>query len=383
MIYLDYAATTPIDPDVAEVIRCTSLDVFGNPSSVHAAGRKARAVLEESRETIAQGIQAEASELIFTSGGTESDNLALCGTYAALTQKNRRQLIICSTEHHAVLESAAFLESLGVEVSRLRVDEYGVVKEEDLRAALRPETFLVSVMQANNEIGTIQDIRSLATIVHERGALFHTDAVQSYGKMEISVRDLGVDLLSMSAHKLYGPKSIGALFVRKGVPLKPILHGGGQEAGRRPGTESAPLAAGFALAADKAHRSRDADMQRITELRTRLASSLLKRFPSLIINGHPEHVLQTILNASFDEAEFELDGDALIMNLDLRGIAVTSGSACTSGSLIPSHVLAAIGRSVSTARATIRFSLGRMTTESEIDQTADIVEEIVCRMQKR
>jgi cysteine desulfurase len=383
MIYLDYAATTPMNSEVADLIARISTKHFGNPSSIHAAGRSAKTILEQSREQIAGCIDAEASELMFTSGGTEADNIALLGAFEAANGKGKRHLIIGSTEHHAVLHSAQYLESRGVEITRLPVDRNGVIDPNTLTQEIRPETFLVSIMHANNEIGTIQDIPTLSRITHDKEILFHTDAVQSFGKIPVSVADLGVDLLSLSAHKLHGPKAIGALYVRRGVALAPIFHGGGQESGRRPGTENVALSAGFALAADQMLRAQELETRRLRSMRERMKAALMARFTGLIVNGHPEKTLHTILSVSFDHAQWPIDGDALIMNMDLNGIAVTSGSACTSGSLIASHVLLAAGLDKDTARTTIRFSFGRETTDKEIDHAIERLDEIIRRMMRK
>jgi len=375
-IYLDYSATTPLDDEVRTVMERVSAETFGNPSSVHSYGREARVILEESREELARELGAARDEVFFTSGGTESDNNALFGIAFWSRDAGRSHVVISAIEHHAVLHAADVLREHRMRVSMLPVDEHGVVHPDALRRALTPETCLVSVMHANNEVGTIQPIAELTAVAHDAGALFHTDAVQSFGKCSLNANELGVDLLSVSAHKVYGPKGIGALYVRKGIRLDPLLHGGGQESGRRPGTENVALTAGFACAIRRMREDRSQHLERMRHCRSYLKNRLEREFgDAVVVNGHPTDVLPTILNISFDRSRSFVDGEALIMGMDLRGIAVTSGSACTSGSLQPSHVLMAMGRDIHTARATIRFSFGKPTTEADLDAAVDALKD--------
>lgn len=376
-VYLDYSATTPLDPRVLEAMLPHLSENFGNASSIHGFGRKAKAILEESREIVARSIHASHDSLIFTSGGTEADNHAVRGVASALKSKGRDRIVVSAVEHHAVLDTALTLQGEGLKVDRARVDETGMVDLEHLRSLVNGQTALVSVMHVNNEVGTIEPVREASRIAHEAGAVFHTDAVQSYGKIPVDVEELGVDLLSLSAHKIYGPKGIGALYIRKGLALDSLMTGGGQERNRRAGTENVALAAGFARAARIAVESLKGDSERIEglhkDLRTRLDG-----FPGIVFNGHPEQRIPHIVSISF--AEPGIDGEALIIGMDLRGVAVTSGSACTSGTLEPSHVLLAMGRPESTARATIRFSLGRGTTSDEIETAVRALNEVLAKM---
>ena len=380
-IYLDHAATTRPEPAVLDAIRRSAESEFGNASSVHAFGRDARRMLEESREKIAGALHARNDEIVFMSGGTESDNTALFGVAVWAREAGRDHLIVSTIEHHAVLHSADALQAQGFTVTRLPVDASGQIDLSALRSAVSAKTMLVSVIHANNEVGTIQPIAEVSAIAHRAGALVHTDAVQSFGKIPVHVDDLGADLLTISAHKLYGPKGIGALYIRKGTRLTPMTHGGGQEAGRRAGTENVPLAVGFGVAVEISEARREADAIRMGRLREAFADTLRARVPDLLFNGSSSHALPTILNVSFDRSKRRIDGDALIMGLDLRGIAVTSGSACTSGSLQASHVLLAMGRDPETARATVRFSLGRSTTKEDLDRAADALVEVVAGME--
>ena len=342
-IYLDHTATTPLDPLVLEAMTPYFSGTFGNASSVHWYGREARIALERSRETIAKAIGARSGEIFFTSGGTESDNFAIKGVAHAAAKKGKRRVITSRAEHHAVLEPCEKLRELGMDVDVLPVDMHGLVTGGQIEQAITGSTSLVSIMHANNEVGTIYPIREIAAVAHERGALVHCDAVQSLGKIPVDAGEMDVDLMSMSAHKLYGPKGIGALYVRSGTAIDPLLEGGGQERGRRPGTENVPLAVGFAKAVELAVAGRDEESKRLAGLRDMLEEKIKAAFPAAIMNGHPTERLPQILNISFDSARLPLEGETLLMNMDMRGIAVTSGSACTSGSMQPSHVLLAMG----------------------------------------
>jgi cysteine desulfurase len=383
-VYLDHTATTPLDPDVFEAMKPFFSERFGNASSIHHFGREARAALDESRDTLARLIGAHSGELFFVSGGTEADNFALKGAGAAMLARGMSHVITDKSEHHAVLEPCGHLEKNGFELTYLPVDGLGRVSVSDVLGAMGPKSGLLSVMHANNEVGTVNPVAEIARIAKERGVVVHSDAVQSFGKIPVNVDELGVDLLSLSAHKIYGPKGIGALYVRRGVEIERYLHGGGQERGRRAGTENVPLAVGFAEAAAVIHRRMEAERVRLEGLKDRLRSSLLRRLPGILFNGDqsPQGSLPPILNVSFDSRLIGIDGEALLFNLDLAGIAVTSGSACTSGSMEPSHVLLAMGRDEETARATIRFSMGRSTTEEDIDYTIGVLSDIVQRIGK-
>ena len=354
---------------------------FGNASSIHAFGREAREILERARGTIAGCVGAEPAEIFFTSGGTEADNLALRGAVSAA--KTRDAIVTSSTEHHAVLEPCRHLAGEGKSLVILPVDESGVVDLEALRRSVGGRTALVSIMHANNETGTIAPLPAIAAIAHEAGALVHTDAVQSAGRIPVDVGELGADLMTFSAHKMYGPKGIGALYVKRGVPVEPILLGGGQERGRRPGTENVPLAVGFAEAFRIALLDREEESRRLRSLRDRLEERLRDRFHGVIVNGHPAERLPHILNVSFGSGDYTLEGDMLVAGMDLEGVAVTSGSACTSGSLEPSHVIRAMGRDEKTAQATLRFSFGRGNTMDDVGEVCARLEAVISRMVRK
>ncbi len=382
-IYLDYAATTPVDSRVVDAMSPYFSDVFGNPSSIHSYGRQAKAILEASRTKLARIIGAAESELFFTSGGTESDNSALFGVAARFSSSRKNHIIISSIEHHAILHSAEALAKTGVEVSFLPVDSNGFVAPESLNGAITDKTFLVSIIHANNEIGTIQDLSELVGIAHKHDVLFHTDAVQSFGKMKFDVKETGVNLASLCAHKLYGPKGIGALYVKKGTELEPLLHGGTQERNRRPGTESIPLVVGFSRAAELCIEALETESDRISKLNSLMRKMISEDVPGVIFNSPSRDALPHILNISLDSREIEIDGEALLINMDLEGIAVASGSACSSGSLQPSHVVKALGRDDRTTAATVRFSFGRFTTEDDVKIAADKFAQIVFRIGRR
>lgn len=380
-IYLDHTATTPLDPRVMEAMRPCFSGAFGNASSVHSYGRDARELLERARGIIAEAVGGEPAEIFFTSGGTEADNLAIMGVISA--SGDRKGIVTSRAEHHAVLEPCRYLAEKGKDVSFLPVDPYGAVDIDALRREVGGRTALVSIMHANNETGTISAIRSIAEIAHEAGALFHTDAVQSAGKIPLDVRELGIDLMTLSAHKMYGPKGIGALFVRRGVPVDPMLRGGGQERGRRPGTENVPLAVGFAEAFRLAIQEREDESFRLRSLRDSLELRIREAFPAVLVNGDRGERLPHILNISFPGELFPLEGDMLVMNMDLEGIAVTSGSACTSGSLDPSHVILAMGRDGKTAKATLRFSFGKGNTMDDVGYVGEKLNVVIKRMLKK
>ena len=337
-IYFDHAATTPVKRKVLEAMLPYFGEKFGNPSSVYSTGRASKKAIEEARETVAGIIGAEPREIFFTGSGTEADNWAIKGV-AYANMKKGKHIITTSIEHHAVLHTCRYLESDGFEVTYLPVDEYGLVSPEQVEAAIRPDTILISVMFANNEIGTIQPIAEIGRTAREKGVYFHTDAVQAMGNIRINVSELNVDLLSMSSHKFYGPKGAGALYVRKGVKLTSFIHGGAQERGRRASTENVPGIIGMAKALELADRNMEEHNRKLTALRDRTIEEISEKIPFVRLNGHREKRLPGNVNFSF---EF-IEGESLLLMLDLKGIAASSGSACTSGSLDPSHVLLAIG----------------------------------------
>ena len=382
-VYFDYSATTPLDPRVLDAMQPYWSAHFGNASSVHAFGREARLALEESREQIARAIGASSDELFFTAGGTESDNHALTGVLTHPDRKGNTGLVTSLIEHHAVLHTAERLREDGANVVFARPGPNGVVDPDEVRSLSGPNTGMVSVMHANNETGVIQPIEKIVAVAHEQGALFHSDAVQTLGKISIDMRSLPVDMLSFSAHKIHGPKGIGAIYIRKGTKIRSFLVGGAQESNRRAGTESVPLAVGFAKAVLLSVEGMAGESKRLELLKANLKSKLLHSHPALRINGEGAPSLANILSVSFDSSVEPIDGESLIMGMDLKGVAVTSGSACTSGSLQPSHVLLAMGRDEKTARATIRFSFGRFTKEEEIDIAVAALDEVVRTASKR
>jgi cysteine desulfurase len=371
-VYLDHAATTPVRPEVFEAMIPYLTERFGNPSSIHSFGREARMELDRARERTAALIGAQPEEIVFTGGGSEADNHAIRG--AAMTALGKRNHIITSAiEHHAVLDTVNSLKALGFDVTVLSVNGYGLVDPADVRASMTDRTFMVSIMHANNEVGTVQPIREIAAIAHERGALMHTDAVQSVGHLDIDVNELGVDLLSMAAHKFYGPKGVGALYIRKGVRISPLITGGGQERKRRAGTENTAGIVGMGVAAELAMAELDLERARETALRDRLIAGLLSTIPHTMLNGHPTMRLPNNVNISY----MYVEGESLLLNLDMAGIAASSGSACTSGSLEPSHVLMAMGISHEVAHGSVRMSIGRGTTEEDVDYVLGVMPRIV------
>ncbi len=371
-IYLDYNATTPVRPEVIEAMLPYLHTHFGNPSSVHWAGRRAKHGLEEAREQVATLIRARAAEVVFTSGGTESNNLALWGVVQAV-ERQAKHIVTTAIEHASVLQTVRSLGRAGCAVTVLPVDGEGRVRLEDLLSALRPETTLVSIGLANNEIGTIQAVPLFSRVLRQRGIVFHVDAVQGAGKLPLDVDALGVDLLSLSAHKIYGPKGIGALYIRKGTPFAPLFRGGAQERERRPGTENVAAAVGFGVAAALAARELEASAAHSLQLTTKLWQGIQERIAQVFLNG-PEHDrLPNTLNISFAGAS----GEGLTMGLDLAGIAVSTGSACAAGALEPSHVLLALGRDLRAAKSAVRFSVGKETTEQDVDYTLTVLPQIV------
>jgi cysteine desulfurase len=375
-IYLDHNATTPVDPAAADAMMRALQDLFGNASSVHYYGQQAKAAIDDARSAVAALVGAEPSEIIFTSGGTEADNFAIRGAAEALELTGRRHLITLGIEHEAVLNTFKALAKRGWRTTVLPLDASGIVSPDRLREAMTDDTALVSIMHANNEIGTIQPITELAAIAHLHGALFHTDAVQSAGKIPVSVRALGVDLLSVSAHKFYGPKGIGALWAKRGVRLSPFLSGGKQERNRRAGTENVPGAIGMGIAAARAVQKMAADAARLAALRDRLENGILSSVSNTDVNGSREARVPNTTNISFDRIEAE----SLLIALDLEGVAVSTGSACSSGTLEPSHVLKAMNLSSHRAQNSIRFSLGASNTEEQIDHVIEILPRIVMKL---
>ncbi len=373
-VYLDHAATTPVDKEVLEAMLPFFDEKFGNASSLHAYGREAREALEKSKEEVAKLINADADEIIFTGSGTESDNLAIKGI---AFKHGKGHIITSKIEHPAVLETCKYLEKKGFDVTFLPVDEYGLVKPEDVENAIRDDTILISIMHANNEIGTIEPIEEIGEIARKHGILFHTDAVQSAGKIEIDVKKINVDLLSMSSHKIYGPKGVGALYVRRGVKLEPVLHGGGHEKGMRSSTENVAGIVGFAKACEICRRRMHEDADKITRLRDKIIKEVLKIEESYL-TGHPTRRLPN--NASFYFKGIE--GESLVLMLDAKGIATSTGSACSSKKLQASHVLLAIGIRPEDAHGSLRVTLGRENTEEEIDYFLEVLPEVVEELRK-
>lgn len=374
-IYLDHNATTPVHPEVAdEVCRCLR-DEFGNAGTLYSYGREAKKLVDDAREMIASVIGAKREEILFTSGGTESDNMALRGVAYGNAGRGKH-VITSSIEHHAVLESCRALEKEGFEVSYIPVDEHGVVRMEELERTVRPDTVLISIMHANNETGTIQPIAEIGKLAREKKVIFHTDTVQTFGKIGIDVEEMKIDLLSVSAHKLHGPKGIGVLYIRKGVKIRPLIYGGHQERKLRAGTHNVPGIVGLGKAAELSMRDMEAQEKKMLQLRDRLWEGIKASIPYIRLNGHPANRLSNTLNVSFEFVE----GESLILGLDDQGICVASGSACTSDSLEPSHVLMAMGLSPEVAHSSLRFSLGRANTEDEIDTVIQALPKVVERM---
>ncbi|MGI6574572.1 MAG: cysteine desulfurase NifS [bacterium] len=374
-IYLDHSATTPVDPRVLEAMLPFLQEQWGNPSSVYSMAREAKKAVEDAREQVALLIGAEPSEIVFTSGGTESDNIVLRGI-ARANQKKGKHIITSAIEHHAILHTVEDLGKAGFEVTYLPVDKYGMVSVADLEQAIRPDTILISIMYANNEIGTIQPIKELGRIAKERGIIFHTDAVQAVGYLDIDVMQEHIDLLSLSGHKIYGPKGIGALFIRKGVKMAPLMTGGGQERKWRPGTENVPGIVGLGKAAQLAREEREKRNNHLRKLRDQLIDGVVAKIDHVRVNGHLEQRLPGNAHFAF---EF-IEGESLLLNLDREGIAGSSGSACSSGSLEPSHVLLAIGMPHEIAHGSLRLTLGKDNTEAEIKRVIEVLPPIVQKL---
>ncbi|HHY75290.1 MAG TPA: cysteine desulfurase NifS [Firmicutes bacterium] len=377
LVYLDHSATTPVRPEVLSVMMPYFAQAFGNASSIHRWGREARVAVETAREKVAYLLGAEPSEIIFTSGGTEADNLALRSTAYRLRSKGNH-IITSAVEHHAILHTCEALEKEGFEVTYLPVDKYGMVSVERVREAIRPETILISVMHGQNEVGTIQPIEEIGSLAREKGILFHTDAVQSAGKVPLKVKDMDIDMATISSHKLYGPKGVGALYVRKGVRIAPQITGGSHERGRRAGTENVAGIVGFGEACYLAEREMAEESKRLSDLRDRLINGILEKIPDTVLNGHPTKRLPHNVNVSFKYVE----GESILLNLDRVGVAASSGSACTSGSLEPSHVLLAMGIPHELAHGSIRMTLGRSNTVEDIDYVLEVLPPIVARLRE-
>ena len=382
-IYFDHAGTTPMDERVLQAMLPYFTRLYGNASSVHTVGQEARYALDGARERVAAVLNCRSREVVFTSGGTESDNAAIRGAAYAL-EETGRHVITANSEHHAVLHACQVLENRGWDVTFLPVDDYGIVSPQQVYHAITPETTVVSIMYANNEIGAINPIGEIAAAVKTRGRelnrtiVMHTDAVQAAGFLDLDVRQLGVDLMSLSGHKFYGPKGVGALFIRRGTPFLPLITGGGQERERRSGTENVAGIIGIATALEIADRERAAVSAHCAALRDRIIAELPRRVPDCLLNGHPARRLPNNVNFSF----YGVDGEAILLGLDSRGIAASSGSACSSGSLEPSHVLLALGQTAETARGSLRITLGKHNTHAEVDRLLDILADLVAELRQ-
>lgn len=374
-IYLDHAATTPTHPEVVKAMLPFFSDAFGNPSSIYSYGQEAKGAMEEARARVAELVGARSEEIVFTSGGTEADNFALKGVAYADEHKGNH-IITTSIEHHAVLETCKFLERSGFKITCLPVDNYGLVDPGDVKKAITNKTILISVMHANNEVGTIEPVEEIGRIAREAGIYFHSDAVQTAGHIPVSVDGLRVDLLSISGHKLYGPKGVGALYVRKGTKLVPLMHGGEHEKRRRAGTENVPGIVGLGKAAELAGQEMGKETERLAYLRDKLIKGLEKKVDHIRLNGHPTKRLPNNVNVSVDFVE----GESMILNLDLEGICASTGSACSSASLEPSHVLLALGFSPEQAHGSLRFTLGKENTEADIERVLAVLPGIVAKL---
>ena len=376
-VYLDYSATTPVKKEVFEAMVPFYTENFGNPSSIYRYGREAKAVVDKSREIIAETINASNNEIYFCAGGSEADNWALKGVAEANAKKGKH-IITSKIEHHAVLHSCEYLETRGFEVTYLDVDEYGMVDLENLKNEIRKDTILLSIMYVNNEVGTVQEIAEIGKIAKENNIYFHTDAVQSYGHIKMDVEKLGVDLMTLSSHKIYGPKGIGALYIRKGTKINQLMHGGAQERSMRAGTENLAAIVGFGKAASIADEILDEHRSRLIALRDKMISDISSRIEHVKLNGHPTKRHPGNVNFCF---EF-IEGESLLLLLDNQGIAASSGSACTSGSLDPSHVLMALGLPHEIAHGSLRLTVGDFTTEEDIDYTVEKLVGIVEKLRE-
>ena len=374
-IYLDHAATTPTRPEVVETMLPYFSDAFGNASSIYSYGREARGAVEEARTKVAELIGARSEEIVFTSGGTEADNFALKGV-AYANERKGNHIITTSIEHHAVMEVCKFLERRGFRITRLPVDKYGLVDPDDVKRAITDKTILISVMHANNQVGTIEPVEEIGKIAREAGVYFHTDAVQTLGHIPVNVDELKVDLLAISAHKLYGPKGIGALYVRKGTKLVSLMHGGEQEKRRRAGTENVPAIVGLGKAVELAGQEMGKEAERLAYLRDKLIKGLVEKIDHIRLNGHPTRRLPNNVNVSVEFVE----GESMLLNLDLEEVCASTGSACSSASLEPSHVLLALGLPPEQAHGSLRFTLGRENTEADVERVLEVLPGIVARL---
>ncbi|AEH61694.1 cysteine desulfurase NifS [Methanosalsum zhilinae DSM 4017] len=372
---MDHAATTGVDPQVLDAMLPYFTEKYGNPSSLHSFGTEAAEALENSRRILADSIGAKPEEIVFTSGGTESDNLAIKGIAYRNSEKGKH-IITSQIEHPAVLNTCKYLEKKGFEITYVPVDEYGIIDMDELRNSLREDTILITVMHANNEIGTLEPISQISKIAKEKGIYLHTDAVQSVGKIPVNVDDLGVDMLSMSSHKIHGPKGVGALYIRKGTKLEPLLHGGGHERGLRSGTENIAGIVGFAEALSMAVENLDKNSKYILNLRNSLINKLEERIDDLYLNGHPTQCLPNIANIRFSFVE----GESMVLMLDMEGVAVSTGSACSSKSLEASHVLKAIGLKPEDSHGSLRFSMGKNNTMEDVDFVVELLVDIVTKL---
>lgn len=371
-IYLDYAATTPMRSEVLEAMHPYLTEAFGNPSSIYSYGHEAKAGIDKARTAVASLLGAREEEIVFTGGGTEADNFAIKGIGFANRAKGNH-IITSSIEHHAVLETCQFMETQGFAVTYLQVDKYGMVNPDDVKNAITPQTILITIMHANNEIGSIQPISEIGNIAREAGVYFHTDAVQTAGHIPSDVNELNVDMLSTSAHKLYGPKGVGALYLRKGTRIVPLIHGGEQENNRRASTENVAGIVGFGKAAELARLELEEESARITSMRDRLIDNMVKNIDEIQLNGHPTRRLPNNINLTVAYTE----GESIVLNLDLKGICASTGSACTSSSLEPSHVLVAIGLPQEIAYSSFRMTLGKWNTEEDIDRVIQVLPEVI------
>jgi cysteine desulfurase len=374
-IYLDHAATTPTHPEVVKAMLPYFSEAFGNPSSIHSYGQEAKGAVEEARTKVAQLIGARSEEIVFTSGGTEADNSVLKGIALANEHKGNH-IITTPIEHPAVLEACKFLEKRGLKITCLPVDKYGLVDPDDVKRVITGKTILISVIHANNEVGTIEPVEEIGEIAREAGVYFHSDAVQTAGHIPVNVDELRVDLLAISGHKLYGPKGVGALYVRKGTRLVSLIHGGEQEKRRRAGTENVPAIVGLGRAVELAGQEMDKEIERQAGLRDKLVKGLMERIDHIRLNGHPRKRLPNNVNISIDFVE----GESMLLNLDLEGICASTGSACSSASLEPSHVLLALGLYPEQAHGSLRFTLGRENSEADVERVLDVLPGIVAKL---
>lgn len=377
MIYLDNAATTKTAPEVVEAMLPYFSENYGNPSSIYEIAGKSKEAITEAREKIAKVLGADSRDIYFTAGGSESDNWALKAAFEAYSSKGNH-IITTKIEHHAILHTCEYLEKRGARITYLDVDENGIVKMEELEKAITPETILISIMFANNEIGSIQPVREIGMLAREHGILFHTDAVQAFGQVPIDVDEMNIDMLSSSGHKINGPKGIGFLYIRKGVKIRSFVHGGAQERKRRAGTENVPAIVGYGVAAERAARTMEERTRKEIELRDYFIGRILKEIPYVRLNGDAKRRLPNNINVSFQFIE----GESLLIMLDMKGIAASSGSACTSGSLDPSHVLLAIGLPHEIAHGSLRMTISEETTKEDLDYTLDQIKEIVNRLRE-